>query len=166
MRVADTRFLVGDDDVAHQRNRRAETGGGAVQAAHDRFLQFEQRVDDVFGVPADGPEISRIGNLGFEPVEVAAGAEGAADRGQDDDVAAAVALQFGEHAREFVVHRLVDAIHRMVGGNLRLQHASAALEGETLPGTGGDVMAATHLAASSSGFSYCCSFPAGYAGRA
>ena len=75
-------------------------------------------------------KLGRFLYLLCEPVEIAAGAKGAALAGQDDDIARRIALQIGEERRQLLVHRSVDAIDGMIAVERRRQHRAVALEGE------------------------------------
>ena len=76
VRIRDGRGVGHEDDVAEQRDRRAESHRRTVQRGDDRHLDVEQVPDDLLAVAAHGFELLEPLELG-EPREVAAGAEGA-----------------------------------------------------------------------------------------
>ena len=131
MRIADHGIFIGDDDVAEQRDRRPQPGGGAVQPADHRLFDIEQRGDDALGIPADVAEFLRIGDLFVEPGKIPAGTKGPAGAGQDDEIAALIMLEIGEYPRQFVMHRAIDAIDRVIAGDGRGEDTPRATEGET-----------------------------------
>ena len=112
MGIADLCALVGDDDIAEQRDGSAEARGVAVEPAHDGFFEIEQTAQDSPGIGQNSAEFARIVDHLLEPVHVAAGAEGSAAPGQDDEVAASVVLEFAQQPGKLAVHGLVHRVGR------------------------------------------------------
>ena len=131
MGIADHGIFIGDDDVTEQRDGRPQPGGRAVQPANDRLFDIEQRGDDTLGIPADIAKFLRVGDLFVEPGKIPAGTKGAASAGQDDEITIRIMLEIGEHPRQLVVHRPIDAIDRVIAGDRRREDAALASKGET-----------------------------------
>ena len=81
--IDDHRVLGHHDDVAEERHRRTQPGGGAVQPAHDRHIDVEEVPDHLLGLTAQRVR-SLDGAQRREPLHVAAGRERPAGAGQDD----------------------------------------------------------------------------------
>ena len=87
---------------------------GAVETTDDRFFQLKQAVDYPLGVVSDAPEQIGVVDHRLEPSHIAAGTEGTAGSGQDDQVAFLVLLYFVEDAGQFLVHREVNRVQSTV----------------------------------------------------
>ncbi len=110
MRIADLRLVGGDDDVAEQGEGGAEPRRMAVEAADQRLVEVELAEDDVLGLAARRLELGGVVDGGLHPVDVAAGAEGAALAGQDDDVGLRIVAGIEEDPRQLLVKLGVDGV--------------------------------------------------------
>jgi len=72
VRVGEVRALGHEDDVAEEREGRAEPDGGAVDAGDDRLLALEKGGDDALRVQARARPFVRALEHALEPLEVAA----------------------------------------------------------------------------------------------
>ena len=114
VRVQDHGALRHEDGVRKQGDGRTQTRGGAVQGADYGQLHFQQIPDELLGIAPEMLQRLRILKRG-KPVEITAGAEGAAGSGQQHGPGAVFLLQLPEEPGEFLVQDAIHRIHVAVG---------------------------------------------------
>ena len=107
MWIADTRRVGGEDEIAHQRDRGAQTDPIAVHSADDQLRAFQQAVDDLAAFAGALGELARIGR---RLSHVAAGAERLAGAGQDHHPGLAIMPQVEQAAAELMMQRLTEGV--------------------------------------------------------
>jgi hypothetical protein len=103
MRITDLGMVSRDNDVAEQRNRRAEADGMAIDPGDDRLVAFQHAEDDPPCLGHTGFPRAGIVDLFLHGDHVPASGKGSASSGQDDDMHVGI-----------VVHIVPDAGHRGV----------------------------------------------------
>lgn len=109
--VGENRLFRSKNDVRKERERSAETDGGAVHGRDDRKLDLEQVPDELLAVTAHLLEDLGLLQLG-KPVEVTSGRERLAFPREKDRSRLVLSLQLAKQQGEFAVENTIDRIHR------------------------------------------------------
>ncbi len=129
--IGEPDMIGGDDDVAQQRDRRAEADRVAIHFGDHRLGAVEQAHDDAaHALCVIDERFTAACGLVFQPLQVAACGKGAAWSGQDYDIAFGVVRSVEEDAGHFLMESGTDGVQHVRAVHPYGQNPSFTLESQ------------------------------------